>query len=183
MFGGTLYNEKKAGLAFAKQLGEKFSAGIQLDYLSTQLANGDDGYVYGTSGSFAVEGGFLAEPIKDLKIGLHIFNPTKAKLAAYNDELVPTVIRFGGSYKFSDKVLLSSELEKDVDMTSVFKTGLEYHIVEQIFLRGGIATNPGLSSFGFGFKLKQWQVDVASTYHQVLGFSPQVSLVYDFKNE
>ena len=92
-------------------------------------------------------------------------------------------MRFGGSYKFSEKALLSSELEKNVGLTTIFKAGLEYHIVEQVFLRGGIASNPTLSSFGFGFKLKQWQVDVASSYHQVLGFTPQVSLVYDFKGE
>lgn len=183
VFGGSLYNEKKAGLAFAKQLGEKFSAGIQLDYLSTHLANDDDGYEYGSRNTFTAEAGFLAEPMKDLKIGLHVFNPTRAKLADYDDERVPACLRLGGSYKFSDKVLLSAEIEKSNDSKSIFKTGLEYHIVEQVFLRAGIASNPALSSFGFGFKLKQWQLDMSSTYHQVLGFSPQVSLVYDFKSE
>ncbi len=182
-FGGTLYNETKAGLAYSKQLGEKFSAGIQLDYLSTHIANDDGGYVYGTTNTFTVEGGFIAEPINNLTIGLHIFNPTRAKLAVYNDERVPTSVCFGGSYKFSEKVLLSSEIEKDGGENNIFKAGLEYHIVEQVFLRGGVASNPSLSSFGFGFKLKQLQVDLASTYHQVLGFTPQISLVYNFKSE
>lgn len=182
-FGGVLYNETKAGLAFAKQLGEKFSAGIQLDYLSTHIANGDDGYVYGTNNSVAAEGGFIAEPLTNLTIGLHIFNPTRVKLADYDDERVPTIMRFGGSYKFSEKVLVCSEMEKNVDQQNIFKAGLEYHVVEQIFLRAGMASNPSLSSFGFGIKMKQLQIDIASTYHQALGFSPQLSLVYDFKKE
>src|SRR5215210_5975215 len=33
-FGYSVYNEKKIGLAYARAFGEKFSAGIQIDYLS-----------------------------------------------------------------------------------------------------------------------------------------------------
>src|ERR1700752_3541270 len=38
MFVGSLYNEKKAGIGYAKKLSEVFSAGVQLDYLSTYIA-------------------------------------------------------------------------------------------------------------------------------------------------
>jgi hypothetical protein len=182
-FGNTLYSEQKAGLAFAKQLGEKVSAGVQLDYLSTHIATGSDGYIYGSTSAFTVEGGIIAEPIEGLKIGLHIFNPSRSQLAEYDDERVPTIMKFGASYKFSEKVLLSSEVEKDVDQNNIFKTGVEYHVVEQVYLRAGIASNPSLSSFGFGFKMNQLQIDVAASYHQVLGFSQQISLVYDFKHK
>ncbi len=175
-FGGSLYNEKKIGVGYGKKLGEKFSAGVQLDYLSTFIAED-----YGTRNSFAVELGFIAEPIKNLKLGGHVFNPNKAKVAAYADERIPVIMRFGGSYKFSEKILVSAEEEKDIDQKSSFKAGLEYHIVEVLYLRGGIASNPSLSTFGFGLKINQFVVDLASSWHQELGFSPQFSLGYDFK--
>lgn len=76
---------------------------------------------------------------------------------------------------------MCAEEEKDVDQQSVFKAGLEYHVVEALYLRGGIATNPSLSSFGFGLKINQFTVDVASSWHQELGFTPQFSLAYTFK--
>jgi hypothetical protein len=174
-FGYNLYNEKKAGIGYGKKLGEKFSAGIQLDYLSTYIA--DD---YGTRNSFAVEAGFIAEPIKNLKLGAHVFNPNKAKVAEYTDERVPVIMRFGASYKFSEKILISAEEEKDIDQKSAFKAGIEYHVVEILYLRGGIASNPTLSTFGFGLNINQFVLDIASSYHQELGFSPQFSLGYNF---
>jgi len=177
MFGGSLYNEKKAGIGYAKKLGAKFSAGVQLDYLSTFIAED-----YGTRNSFAVEIGLLAEPIKNLKLGVHIFNPNKAKLAEYGDERIPVIMRFGASFKFSEKVSVSAEEEKDIDQKSVFKTGIEYHVAEVLYLRGGISSNPSLTTFGFGLKInKQLLIDMASSWHQQLGFSPQFSLGYVFK--
>jgi len=175
MFGGSLYNEKKAGIAFAKKLGGKFSAGVQVDYLSTYIAED-----YGTRSSFAVEAGVLAEPVANLKIAAHIFNPNKAKLAEYTDERIPVIMRFGASYKFSEKVLLCAEEEKDIDLPEIFKAGLEYHVVDALYLRGGIATNPSLSTFGFGLKFDKFILDIASSWHQQLGFTPQFSLEYQF---
>jgi hypothetical protein len=176
MFGGKLYNEKKIGVGYGKKLGEKFSAGVQLDYLSTYIAED-----YGTRNSFAVEIGFIAEPFKNLKLGAHVFNPNKAKVAEYADERVPVIMRFGGSYKFSEKILVSAEEEKDIDQKSAFKAGLEYHIVEALYLRGGIASNPSLCTFGFGLSFNHFVLDLASSWHQELGFSPQFSLGYNFE--
>jgi hypothetical protein len=176
LFGYSTYNEKKAGLSYAKKFGDKIAAGVQLDYLNTYF---NDEF-YGSRTSFTVEGGIIAEPITNLKIGVHLFNPTKAKIAEYDDERIPTIVRFGASYRFSDKVLLSSEIEKDMVYKNVFKTGLEYHPTNVLYLRAGIASNPTLTSFGFGLKLKQFIVDVSTQYYQVLGFSPQFSLGYEF---
>ena len=177
-FGYSKYNEKKAGLAYARKLGRKISIGIQLDYLSTFIA--DD---YGSRGTMAVEGGILAEPLSNLRLGVHIFNPTRAKLAEYGDERVPVLFRVGAGYSFSNKVIFCAEVEKDIDYNASFRGGIEYHPVEQLYLRGGISTNPVQSSFGFGLKLKNFRMDVSASYHQVLGFSPQLGLSYDFQKQ
>lgn len=176
VFGYSLYNEKKAGIAFAKKLGEKFSAGVQLDYLNTFI-NDDN---YGSHTTFAVEAGLLAEPLKNFRIGFHVYNLSRAKLAEYADEKIPTIFRLGASYRFSEKLSWSIEEEKDIDQNAVFKSGLEYHVVDALYLRGGLATNPTLFSFGFGLKIGNLMLDIASTYHQVLGFSPAISLTYRF---
>jgi hypothetical protein len=176
-FGYEQYSEKKGGLAYAKMFGEKVSAGVQLDYLSTFIND----ELYGSRNTFAVEAGILTEPLKNFKVGAHIFNPNRAKLASYGDERVPVIMRIGASYKFSEKVLLSSEMEKDIDYKNIFKAAFEYHPVDIFYLRGGIASNPSLSCFGFGLKLKEFLVDMSAQYHEVLGFTPQFSLGYEFK--
>jgi len=175
-FGYSKYNEQKAGLAYARKLGNKVSMGIQLDYLSTNIA-GD----YGKHGTMAVEGGIIAEPVENLRLGVHVFNPTRARLAEYADERIPVLFRIGAGYRFSAKVLFCTEVEKDIDFNASFRAGIEYHPIEQIYLRGGISTEPVQSSFGFGLKLKNFRIDAATSYHQVLGFSPQMGLMYDFQ--
>jgi len=177
-FGYSLYHENKYSLSFAKAFGDKLSAGIAMDYLTTKIGEG-----YGSQGVLAAEFGIQAKPLKGLTIGAHVFNPTRAKLADYNNERLPTVIRFGGDYNFSDKVKVAVETEKDIAQKAIFKAGIEYKPVKELYLRAGIGTNPTLTSFGFGLNLKRIQIDISANYHQTLGFSPQIGLTYIFKKE
>jgi hypothetical protein len=175
-YGFNLYNEKKIGLAYAKSFGEKISAAIQLDYLGTSISEG-----YGSNSAFTVEAGFRAQILPKLFLGAHIFNPTRAKLADYDREKIPTVLKGGLSYLFSDKVTVSIESEKNMDADNIFKAGVEYHIVKILFVRGGISTNPVKTAFGFGIDLDSFKFDIAASYHQQLGYTPNVSLTYQMK--
>jgi len=175
-YGFNLYNEKKIGLAYAKSFGEKISAAIQVDYLGTSISEG-----YGSNSAFTVEAGFRAEIFPKLFLGAHVFNPVRAKLADYDKEKIPTVLKGGLSYLFSEKVTVSIESEKDMDADNIFKAGAEYHIVKILYVRGGISTNPTKTSFGFGIDLDAFKFDIAASYHQQLGYTPNVSLMYSPK--
>jgi hypothetical protein len=172
-FGYSLYNESKYSLSFAKAFGKKLSAGITMDYISTKIGEG-----YGTKGVLAAEVGIQAKPLKGLTIGAHVFNPTRTKIADYDDERLPTIIRLGADYDFSEKVKVAFETEKNISQKPVFKAGLEYKPVKEFYLRIGVSSNPTLSSFGFGINLKALKIDFAANYHQTLGFSPQLGLTY-----
>lgn len=174
-FGYSLYGETKAGIAYARKLGEHFSMGVQIDYFNTRL-----GENYGSSSTVGGEIGLLAEPVKNLTIGLHLFNPTRSKLSGNLSERIPTLMRFGMSYKFSDQVFVIAEAEKDVDYKTTFRGGLEYRPFEVFYIRAGAASNPGLVAMGFGVVLKKFRLDIASSFHSVLGFSPSLGLQYGF---
>jgi hypothetical protein len=173
-FGYSLFSQSKYGLAFGKAFADKISAGVMIDYMQTNISE------YGKKGSLIAEAGIQAKPIKDLTIGLHVFNLTRTKLADYNDERIPTIMRLGADYKFSDKVFVALETEKDIDKKAMFKAGLEYKPVKELYLRAGISTNPSLSCFGIGINLKQFRLNLSSTYHSTFGFSPQMGLIYQF---
>ena len=183
-FGYSMYNDIKVGLAYAKKLGERYSVGIQFDYLRTSI--GED---YGNRGTIAVEVGLQAELIDDLNIGVHIFNPTRAKAVQYEiqdvvtTERIPTILRFGLSYTFSEKVILTIEAEKDVYTKPTLKAGIEYQAIKQLYLRGGVSSYPVSSSFGFGLYLGTFTLDFAATKHQVLGYTPQISLSYEINSK
>ena len=174
-FGSTLYNESKIGLAFARSFGSNFSAGIQLDYLNTHLSEN-----YGNHAAFTFEAGIQARMNQNLIIGVHVFNPLNVKLSNETDERIPAIIRLGAGYNFSEALLLTGEIEKNIDLKTSIKSGIEYKVVKQAFVRAGITTNPTTYTFGFGLDLKKLKVDFASTVHQVLGYSPQVSICYYF---
>lgn len=172
-FGYSAYNENKYSLSFAKSFGNKLSAAVAMDYLTTHIAEG-----YGNTGALAAEAGIIAKPVKNLTIGVYVFNPTRAKVSDYDNERLPTIIRLGGDYNFSDRVTLAIETDKDIAQKAEFKAGLEYKAVKEFYLRIGVSTNPGLTCFGFGINLKNFKMDVSATYHQVLGISPQLGLSY-----
>lgn len=174
-FGFSLYGETKAGVAYARKLAEHFSVGVQIDYFNTRIGEG-----YGNASSVGGEIGLLAEPVKNLTIGLHIFNPTRSRLSGNLDERIPTIMRFGMSYKFSEQVFIIAEAEKDVDYKTTFRGGVEYHPIPAFYIRAGAASNPGLVAMGFGVALKKFRLDISSSFHSVLGFSPSVGLQYGF---
>lgn len=177
-YGYSAYRENKLGLAFAKSFGDNFAAGVQMDYIS--IAIGEN---YGNRNLFTVEAGIIAKPHKNLTLGAHLYNPNRAKIADYNDERIPTILRIGAGYKFSNKVESSFELQKDIDHRVIAKLGIEYHISDPLYLRTGIASNPFESTFGFGLNISNFKIDFSTGYHAVLGYTPQFSLTYNIERK
>lgn len=175
-FGNTDYAEMKFGLAFGKSFGEKFSAGLQLNYMNTQITE-----EYGSQGAVSFELGMMAEIMDDLFIAAHAFNPIQVNLADYNEEKIPAIFRLGLAYHYSEKLFTSVEVEKNIMHNPSFHAGLQYQVIDEIFVRTGIATNPGRYALGFGFLFNDFQLDIAATYHQTLGFTPQAAIIYQFK--
>lgn len=73
-----------------------------------------------------------------------------------------------------------AEAEKDIDHPARIKAGIEYQIADVLHLRGGVATNPSQYSFGVGLNVQHLKIDIASSYHQILGFTPGLSVNYVF---
>jgi hypothetical protein len=175
----NLYNESKYGIGYSRQFGKAISAGMQLNYLSTYIGDNN----YGKRGTVAVEVGFIAEIVKNLKLGVHAYNPTRSKTAQYNNERVPTILKMGLQYTFSDKVFATAEVEKDIANKPIVKVGAEYKIAKEIYLRGGLSNNPSLNAAGFGIELKKFNLDFAAAFHPQLGVSPQIGLRYRFEKK
>ncbi|MCD4679662.1 MAG: hypothetical protein K8S00_04675 [Bacteroidales bacterium] len=176
-FGFTLYNEKKIGFAFARKFGKYFSASLQIDYLGIRIGN-----EYGKKDLFTFETGMQAQANSNLSLGLHIFNPPHIKLSDQYNELLPAVIKFGITYKFSKKICSTVEIEKNTYHNAVIKVGIEYLITQNVSFRIGVATQQGINSFGIGYKFKTFVFDISSSYHPGLGYISQASLIFEIKS-
>ena len=175
-FGYSQYGESKLGLAYGMKFSERITGGVQINYHNTRIGNN-----YGSASVLSSEMGLQAKLTSKLELGLHLFNPTQAKLNDFNDERIPTIMRLGMAYTFSNKVFITLEAEKDIDFLPNFKAGIEYKANDRIYLRGGIGSSPTAAAFGVGVYHKGLKLDLASSYHQVLGFIPEVSLTYVFE--
>jgi len=176
LYGGQQFRTYKAGLGYSMKLSDKFFAGVQLNYLGLRLPEN-----YGSANSMTAEVGIFAKISEEWRIGASVFNLGRAQLSEFTDDRFTTMMRVGTSYTFSDKVLVALDFEKNLDYDVRIKTGVEYEIVKNFRLRGGFATAPIELSAGIGYEWKQLQLSVGSSYHQILGWSPNFGLV--FKSE
>jgi hypothetical protein len=172
-FGYSQYNEKKLGLAYGMPLSKRLAIGVQMDYLTTSIGNN-----YGSVGVFTFELGLMAKISDDLTLGAHIFNPIQTKLNDYNGEKIPSLLKIGLQWKLDKDFTAALEAQSDIDNKLVLRGGLEYRIKDILYTRIGISNNPTIFSFGVGLQMKAFRLDFSSSMHQTLGYSPQLSLIY-----
>jgi hypothetical protein len=172
-FGYSKYYESKIGLAFGRKLAKRFAVGVQVNYLQTHIAEDYENYH-----SVAAEIGLLSEPMDNFYIGFHLFNPTKIKTENSLEQSLPTSIRFGFSYILEGKALLAVETVKDIYTKPMLRMGMELDTSEKLFARLGFTTVINHFSLGLGYSLKNCTADISFTDNQILGYTPQMSVMF-----
>lgn len=174
-FGGEFLNEKEGRLAYARNFFEGLSAGIALNFHQLSTAE------FGSATLFSFDLGFNYAITDKINAAAHVYNPLRQKMSENDIDYWPTIIRFGLSYKPSDKAGVYAEFEKNIDFKTIIKTGIEYKPIEKFALRAGYSSNPNLFSAGIGLVLKTIDVDIAGSFHPDLGYSPYLSFTYKGK--
>lgn len=175
-YGDENYNEMTAGLAWGMKLHKKLAAGIQLDYLSTFI-NLEQ---FNKASTVTFEIGLLYQVNNEIWIGTHVYNPIQQEMKSEAYEKVPAVFSLGALFEVSDKLIFSAEAEKITDKKESFHIGAEYELLKATYARVGISTSETLFSFGFETSVNSLRLQLASSMHQSLGFSPMASIVYQF---
>ncbi len=172
-FGTSGYQEFHTGISYSRKFGRSFSTGIQLDYL--RLGMPED---YGSKNLISCEIGLQFKPTDRLLAGILIANPVPVKVTWNPVEYLPVTFCAGISYRFSENFMAVVEAEKELTRALVIRIGAEYQIAGRFSIRAGLGTNPWIVTFGMGIKIGRLTLDIASGYHQELGFSPGGSLLY-----
>lgn len=175
-FGFTHYNENVFALIYAKNFGPNLRIGLKLDYVLVRFSEDYDNLSIPT-----FEIGMQYKIKSAVCIGAHLINPINIKLKTINKDKLPVIMRLGISYNILDNLLLTSEIEENFEYNFSYKSGIEYEIVDNIFIRCGIHFNPQEFSFGFGYNNKFFVLDIAAQINQILGTSINCSLVYNIK--
>ena len=170
-FGNENYSVHSSGVGYSMQLGKNISAGIKMNYLFIDL-----GENYGSKSIFSADIGLNSKLSSELSMGVIVKNPTLSKVAEFEDERIPTLIQVGLDYAVSEQLNTIISFEKDILYAPSVRAAIIYSPIENISLRGGVGTNPTTFGFGIGSNIKKLTIDIGSQYHQILGFSPEISI-------
>ena len=173
-FGKGTFKESKFGLAYSKQLSKKLSAGVQMDYFLNRFPENEKAFGFAT-----FELGITWLLSDELTLGLHVFNPVKNGIKTYSgEEEMPFILRAGGHYEFSDRILIAAEYYFNSIQNDQVRTGLEFFILKNLVARMGVSGTPLKYTAGLGYSFGKINTDFAFSYHGNLGFSPTVSIQF-----
>jgi hypothetical protein len=175
-FGDDLYNEQIASVGIAHTFGLA-SLGIKGNYYQYNAEG------LGRHSAFTLSMGGIAALTPQVSVGAHVVNINQPVINELSGERMPTKLIAGIALKPSDKIIIASELEKDLDYSLVFKTGLEYQAARNLGFRTGFNLNPAVAFFGIGFKPKKFDLDYALQFHDALGISHQATVTCKFNNK
>jgi hypothetical protein len=174
-FGFDAYRETHLSAAYATTLFDRFSLGAKLNYESISIAG------YGSASTVFVDFGLLASLSESLSLGASGINLNQARIKGeFGSEEIPSLIRAGLAYQPTEKLLLTTDIQKLLNRELSFRGGIEYGIASFLKARAGFNTQPLTVSAGVGFVFRGITLDFASSYHEQLGYSPHISLEYRF---
>jgi hypothetical protein len=177
MFSGyQSFIDQKVNLAYGRQFGENVLTGVSLIYVF-QKAGDEAAPLHQVS----YELGTIIRLSKKVNLAFAAFNPFQLYYKSKTYATLPSIFKLGLSVEYSPSLIIYTECEKDLDLSPILKIGIEYIFRDVFFVRGGIRIFPATYSFGAGLKHNHFLLEFSSVYHQYLGFTPQVSLQYDFK--
>lgn len=175
-FGQIPFRQEKFGLAYARRISPQLKFGVQFNCYRLFLSEENR-----SASSYGAELGIQYLFAERFVVGFHVVNPYRTGIKLTSGMFrYPSRIRIGTFHRVSDLFSLTSELENDFDNHFILKTGIEYNILEKLFVRVGVSGKPYQLSAGMGFQVEKLTFDLATTYNQYLGNSPSVSFQYQF---
>ena len=174
-FGDDLYNEQVISLGFGNQLGIA-SLGTKLNVIQYRAIG------FGVSTALSLDFGGMAELTEKLFIGAYIINLTQSKIGE-DEERLPTRLTAGLTYNPEKNISITSELSKELEYETTWRTGLEYSFHQKVFFRTGFNLHPNAGFFGIGVAKKKVTFDYAIQFNPLKGASHQASASYWFSQK
>lgn len=175
-FGYQHYNENFFGIGFSRSFGPNLRIGLKLDYIFIKFS---ESYEEVSTATFEI--GLQYNINEKICLGTYLFNPIHIKIRSPNNNKIPIIMKFGLSYKITDDVLLTSEVEENFENNLSYRFGLEYEIYHNIFIRSGFQLRPELFTFGLGYEYKNCIIDICGQMHYKLGASLNCSFIFKIK--
>lgn len=172
--GDENFSEMQAGLAYGMQLGKNVAIGTQVNFNQVRISG------YGTASTINFELGALVAMSDKVMLGLHAYNPIGSKFGKLKTEKFASIYKAGVGYEASDNFFVSAEIAKEENLPVNLNAAVQYNFNPHFLVRGGVSSAIANYFVGIGILWKDMRLDFISSYHQQLGFSPALMMVYNF---
>lgn len=171
-FGDDLFSETNIRAGFNYQ-NQRVNIGIAVHY--NHLAFGGE---YGSGGAIGINAGVFFQVTDDFYLGSKVRNLNKPSYDFdVDEEDLANGLSVGFSYRMEERAQLYLDVVKDVRFPVSYRGGVEIEIVESIFGRVGVTTEPVTYSFGFGYQHNKFDINLAVQQHEILGMSPGLDII------
>lgn len=172
-FGLGEFGEGRYALSYSIEPLEGVRIGSSITYYQTIIPT------IGSGRSLFVDVGIQVDVTEKLTIGAFGVNLNRATIQNLGEgSPLPTMIQAGLAFRASEKVTLMTDVSQELEGPLSLKAGIEYQPTDILYLRVGTQTGPSTVSAGFCLKMGQLQLDFASSYQALLGFTPHIGLTY-----
>lgn len=168
-------------LAYGQKIGDSFSAGANLKYLNSTLAEAE------SASTIAMDISCLYQlpQVEGLSLGLNVQNIGGGMKYIDEADPLPLTVRVGAAFtkELQDNTLtISGDLNKPKELSARFNMGVEYLYNQAIALRAGYKFNYDVDSFtaGFGVKINRYCLDYAFAPKGDLGDNHRLSFGIQF---
>lgn len=168
------YNETQLGLAYGRKLGKKVDIGAQFNYNGISVSG------YGNAAAVSFELGTILHVTEKLHAGIHVNNPVGGKFGKNQEEKLSSVYSVGLGYEASEKFFTSFEIQKEEDQPINVNAGMQYKFIPQLMARLGVSSATSSGWLGIGLTIRSFRLDITTSYHQQLGITPGLLLLYQF---
>lgn len=144
----------------------KLGYGIDMKIVSI---GGDDSELKGSDYTIGVNLGTIISIVPNkLQFGVYFMNINNSRISEKYPEPTASSLEAGIAFFPNDRLTITSELYKDINAPIQFKFGQEFKLNKYLVLRAGIQNEPSRLALGFGFKIKQFELDYAYFDHPQL---------------
>ena len=175
-FGFDLYRHITATGGYARGVGfgshRRAYAGIRAEWNQVYIAH------YGQPGAMSLTGGVLFPVTPFVSLGAVAY-----RLTAFAGPLRSELSRrlaAGAFWTPSAALAITTDVAKEIRAPLSVSAGLEIRMVDALILRGGFASGPRRTTGGVGLRTASIRADFAIQKHDLLGWSPSMSLHYSW---
>lgn len=176
-FGYQSFQESQIGLAYGLPLNETMGISAKINYYTIRIPT------YFSLSSVNFEIGTVIQINDQIHTGVSIYNPLNSPFGKNSGQQLASVYKTGFGYEVSSTFLTQLEVIKEKDKDVNIHGSLQYKPLPQIFARAGYFTGTTTGYFGVGYLFHGLRIDFSMSFHQQLGVSPGLLLLYPFRQK